>query len=106
MPPSLRARATVTDDQRRDILQQCRGRKLVGGRHYKVVMTFYGRWLTQDGLPRRRDVHNLPSKLIDVLAACLGVDDGVFARWEFEPVHTERSEYVTVEITDFRLRRA
>ncbi len=91
---------------RRDIEQQCRGRQLVQGQRYRVSIEFIGNWDTKDGLPRRRDVHNLPSKLIDVLAASLGVDDSQFTQWEFKAIHTERHEYVLLKITDCPRLRA
>lgn len=65
-------------------------------------MQFYGNWDTASGGIRRRDVHNLPSKLIDVLAECLGVDDSQFRKWTFEAVHKEGPEYVYLTITEHR----
>jgi hypothetical protein len=106
MPPSLRAKEPIDDVGRRQIAAACRGRALAKGQRYFVTMMFYGNWDTLDGGIRRRDVHNLPSKLIDVLATCLGVDDSQFRKWAFEAIHKDGPEHVHITITDYRPRRA
>lgn len=106
MPPSLRAKAVIDEVGKNQIKAACRGRKLIKGQRYSVVMQFYGNWDTQDGGIRRRDVHNLPSKLIDVLAECLGVDDSQFRKWAFEAIQKVGSEYAYITITEHRQQHA
>lgn len=98
-PPSLRSNETVDEHFRRDVAAQCRGAKLQRKRRYALKITFYGHWDNKDGSPYKRDTHNFWSKLADVLADCLGIDDSQFRPQVLDCVHKEGKEHVVVEIS-------
>lgn len=104
-PPSLRSPEAIDAFDRKKISAQCRGAKLDRKNRYAIEMFFHANWDNQDGTPKRRDVHNYISKLADVLAAAVQIDDSQFVSWKIEQVQDTENEFADVTIRDCRWRR-
>lgn len=66
---------------------------------HPLTLTFYGNWDNADKSPRRRDAHNFASKLLDVLADALCIDDSQFRPLTIDAVHKSGNEYVVAVIS-------
>ena len=61
-------------------------------------LSFHAKWLTQQGNPRRFDVHNCVKLLVDAVCERLGVDDCWV--WEAGPYHkVESVEQVGIQVS-------
>ena len=105
-PKSLRSNGKVPESYRALVAAKCAGLRLSQEQEIAVTMHFYGKWKDSKDKRRRRDHINYVCTLIDVLCACLGIDDSAVVHWkDLIKIHKPHGpEYVDITLTPARMR--